>query len=186
MTSARRILLLDACCLLNLYATRQLREIALMSRFQFGIVNHVLFREALYIRVPAATGNRETAESLDLKPLIRERVIEELRLESPAEVSTFIDFSVRMDDGEAETGAIAFHRGYAIATDDRKARRVLEEMAPAVPLVSTLELVKEWAQSVSASVPQIQEALRSMETSASYLPGRRDSRFSWWKSVMNR
>lgn len=181
-----QILLLDACCLRNLYATHRLRAIALASRCQFGVVEHVITSEALFIWVPIENGNREEAEPLPLQPLMGEGLIDIFRLENLQETTAFTDFSVRMDNGEAETGAIALHRGYAIATDDRKARRVLQAMAPAVPLLSTLALVQEWAQSTAVSVSQIQEVLRAMETGVSYFPGRRDPLFAWWQSIMNR
>ena len=42
-----------------------------------------------------------------------------------------MDLSAVIDDGEAITGAIALHRGYAVAIDDRKARRVLGKRVPA-------------------------------------------------------
>ena len=81
---------------------------------------------------------------MDLTSLLEEGLIQLMRLEHPAEEISFIDLVANLDDGEAVTGALAFRRGWSVATDDRKARRVLGQLNPPVELVSTLELLKLW------------------------------------------
>ena len=184
MTSPSEFLLLDASCLLNLYATGRLREIALALPYPLGVTDYVCEQEALYMWRPDPSGNREEREPVDISPLIDEGLIEVAHLESVEEEATFIDLAAQIDDGEAVTGALALHRGYSLATDDRKARRVLGESAPTVPLVSTLELVKLWAEASSASPDVLRSALDGMRTGASYIPGDRDPLYSWWSEVM--
>ena len=81
---------------------------------------------------------------MDLSLWSDEDLIRVMRLESEEEERTFVDLAALMDDGEAVTGAIALHRGYAVATDDRKARRILAERPRSITLVSTLDLLKLW------------------------------------------
>ena len=88
-----------------------------------------------------------------------------------------------VDDGEAMTAAIAVHRGFAVATDDRKARRVLVEHAPFVPLVSTLKLLRQWAEESSVAQSDLQPAMVTMRSGANYVPGERDPHYEWWQSV---
>ena len=87
-----------------------------------------------------------------------------------------------MDDGEAVTGAIALNRGYSVAIDDRKARRVLGEKAPGMRLVSTLELMRRWAESVT--IEEVGRALRAMQHRARYIPGQQDPLYAWWHTMM--
>ena len=178
------LVLLDASCLINLYATGRLRDIALAVPYRLGVADYVLEREALYVWRPGGSVAEETRVPVDLEHLVEEGLIRVMRLESEEEERTFVDLAALMDDGEAVTGAIALHRGYAVATDDRKARRILAEHPRSITLVSTLELLKLWDGEVSVSEAELREALAAMESSASYLPGDRDPLRGWWRSVM--
>ncbi len=186
MIQPPQTLLLDACCLLNLYVTGYLREIASSLPVEFGVADYVATIEVLFIRKPGETGDEGLLEPVDIKPLINDDVLQVFHLDHPDEKMKFLDLAVAMDDGEAETGAIAFHRGYAVATDDRKARNVLGVAAPSVRLVSTLELLKEWAETSGISDAELKRAFHLMDTAASYIPGKRDSLFCWWESVLCR
>ena len=49
MTQRFDILILDASCLLNLYATGRSRDIALTLPYRLGVADYVLEREVLYV-----------------------------------------------------------------------------------------------------------------------------------------
>ena len=184
MTDSPRFLLLEASCLLNLYATGFLREITATLPYQLAVADYVLEQEALYIWLPEPDETREERIPVDPSPLVSEGLILVMRLEHLEEELTFVDLAVSIDDGEATTGALAFHRGCSVATDDRKARRVLGERIPAVPLVSTLELLNLWAKDESVSNVELQAAMTRMRTGASYVPGYRDPLYEWWREVI--
>ena len=134
------------------------------------MTEYVLEQEALYTWLPDSTGTRERQEPLDISSHIREGLIQVMRLEQLEEELTFVDLAASIDDGEAVTGAIALHRGCSVATDDRKARRVLGELEPPVSLVSTLELLKLWTQEGSVSDVELRSAMVSMRIGASIFP----------------
>ena len=185
MQGSPRSLLLDASCLLNLYATGRLREIAAALPYHLAVADYVLEQEALYTWVADPDGTHVQREPVDLSPLVGEGLIRVMRLEHPDEELAFVDLAASIDEGEAVTGAIAFRRGCAVATDDRKARRVIRERVPAASLVSTLELLELWARESSVSQAELQAAMMSMQTGASYVPGPRDPRHGWWRQVMH-
>ena len=107
MTDSPRLLLLDASCLLNLYATGFLREIADTLPYQFAVADYVLEQEALYIWLPESDETREERVTVDLSQLVSEGMIIVMRLERLEEEVTFVDLAVSIDDGEAMTGALA-------------------------------------------------------------------------------
>lgn len=78
------LLLLDACCAINLLAS--------------GAADEIL-------------------ESLASDAAVACLVSEE--------EETYVNLALQLDDGEAATGALAIHRGAVVATDDRKAIRIL-------------------------------------------------------------
>ena len=176
------ILLLDASCLLNLYATSRLLEVAQALPWQLAVVDYVMEQEALYVRtVELYEGEVETVQ-VDLSPLIEGGLLVVVRLETAGEEAHFVELAANLDDGEAMTGVIARNRGYAVAIDDRKARRVLGEWAPGVRLVSTLELMQQWGASVP--IEDVSRALRSMRHGARYFPGPRDPQYEWWRNIV--
>ena len=177
-------LILDASCLLNLYATERFGEILASLREQVGVADYVLEEEALFIRREASADGQDDQFLVDLSPFVSEGLVEVMRLESPNEETTFVTLAALIDDGEAVTAALALHRGCSVATDDRKARRVLAEQAPTVPLVTTLDLVSQWEETMSVPLGELRTALERMRSGASYVPGPRDPRYGWWLDLM--
>ena len=175
------VLLLDASCLLNLYATGRLIEIAGSLPWQLAVVDYIMKNEALYVRTIGAEEQGEIVP-VDILPLIEEGLLLAVRLETSSEEASFIDLAAILDDGEAMTGAIALNRGHSVAIDDRKARRVLGEKAPGLRLFSILGLMREWSASVT--VQEVSHALHVMQHRARYVAGQRDPLYAWWRDMM--
>ena len=175
------MLLLDASCLLNLYATDRLTEIAAALPWQLAVVDYVMEQEVLYVITNGAEGDQEERFPVDLSPLVDAGLLLVLRLETPTEEASFVELAAILDDGEAVTGAIAFNRGHLVAIDDRKARGVLSEKAFSRGLVSTLEILHQWC--VSVPVEEVAQALRAMRRRARYVPSQQDPLYAWWRDV---
>ncbi len=178
------IVLLDASCLLNFYATGRLRDIALALPFRLGAAEYVLEQEALYIWRPGPDREQEDRVKVDLSPLVEEGVILVLRLEHQEEEATFVDLAALVDDGEAISAALALNHGCGLATDDRKARRVVSEYAPSVSLMSTLGILKEWSERNLVKSPELRDVMLTMQRSASYIPSERDPLYGWWRATL--
>ena len=183
ITPSRELILLDASCLLNLYATGRLRDIALDLPYRLGVAEYVREREALYVWRRGSTGDEDKRVPVDLTSLVDEGAIQVVRPERPEEEAAFVDLAAVVDDGEAVTIALALHRGYSVATDDRKARRILAELAQSIPLFSTLELLKAWAERASVSNSELRQAMLAIQSDASYIPSVRDPLYEWWLTI---
>jgi len=178
------LLLLDASCLLNLFATDRLHEIADVLPYQLCVADYVAEREALYVRRAGPTDAEEVQIPVDLAPLFEEGLIQLMCLENPTEEATYVNLAAHLDEGEAITGALALHRDCSIATDDRKARRVLRQFSASVELLSTLELLKQWAEKGQVPGDELGAAVTKIRTGASYVPGPRDPLYPWWRSIV--
>ena len=176
----QRPILLDASCLLNLYASGRLREIAKTLPQPLAVAEYVMQQEALYIRRRRSERHPEEREPVNIAPLVSAGLIQLLTINNEAEAATFVDFAREMDDGEAVTCALAIHRRCDVATDDRKARGVLGRRAPHVLLVSTLDLMKQWAGLAGVVKEEIRAALLNIWAGANYYPGERDPLYGWW------
>ena len=177
------VLLLDASCLLNLYATGRLLEIAQALAWQLAVVDYVMEQEALYVRTIGQFDEQGETVPVDLSQLVDGGLLVVVRLETASEEAHFVELAANLDDGEAMTGAIGRNRGYAVAIDDRKARRVLGEWAHELRLISTLEIVRRWSATVPAQ--EVTRALEAMRYGARYVPGNRDPLYRWWRDLID-
>lgn len=119
-------------------------------------------------------------EAINLSSLTEPGLIEVISA-TVEELSLFIDLSVGLDDGEAMTAALAIQRGFSVATDDKAAIRAL---AGRVPVFSTLELVKLWADQHRIAAELLQDALTNLRVRGSYLPGRGHPLRPWWNDIL--
>ena len=178
-------ILLDASCLLNLYSTGRLRDILEVLPQQFVVAAYVRDVEVIYTWRQNPIGEGEIKEEVNLAGVINEGLLVVFDLEGPEETATFVDLASVMDDGEAVSGALASHHGYALATDDRKARRELRVRLPSLGLVSTLELMKQWSEVIPVTECELRTALEAMIFGASYVPGRSDPLYEWWLEALD-
>jgi predicted nucleic acid-binding protein len=176
-------LLLDACCIINLFATGRVEEILAALPYEFATSRLIVEREVISITRPS-----KSTDTLD------KEVIHPSRLESlpglaimdfsgDKELDFFIHFATHLDDGEASVCALALARGGALATDDRKAIRLLAGTRPEIKVVQTPELLYQWAQLLRIRDPEIGGVLQAVEQNARFRP-RRDAPYSdWWERL---
>jgi predicted nucleic acid-binding protein len=169
-------LLLDACVVLSLYASRRMEEILGTSEGPFLVAEAVL-HETLYVHVNVG-GVREK-EPVVLDPLLTAGILAVVEPESEDELLTYFDLALQLDDGEAMSGAIALHRGYRIATDDGKMIRLLGQR---LPIVGTLDLVRAWVEAESMAPQPVREALIGI-AERGYVPGRTHPHRHWWDQM---
>ena len=180
--SLPELIFLDTGCLLNLYASRNLESIMTTISSDFAVADYVLDQEAIYVWSGSQNDESRERTPVNIVPLIQQNLIRVESLLSESEKSTFIDLAARMDDGEAITGALAIHRNGGVATDDVKARRILTQWAVPVPVISTLDLVKQWAELAGMESGDVRQILQNIYWGATYFPGRRDPLYDWWRS----
>jgi predicted nucleic acid-binding protein len=174
-------LLLDACVVVNLYATRQMPAILMASGTSHAIVNTV-YREAQYVYRGGDGEDAREREQIDLLPLVASNLLPVIDATDEDELLIYIDLSRELDDGEAMTAAVAIHRGYTVATDDRKAVHVLQRHQ--VPLCTSLDLIKAWAERQSVSSEMVRMALRDLRQRGNYLPANRHPLKAWWDEML--
>ena len=98
----------------------------------------------------------------------------------PSEQVAFAELAQQIDDGEAATLAVAIHRGWAFATDDRKARRLARTVDPPVELVTTPALLYGWAAEHDEPAERVSDVLHRIERRARFVPPRSDPHRDWW------
>ncbi len=171
------VTLLDACAVINLYATRRMDAILAAVPTAVGVVELVQ-SEAHYVLRGGPGEDAREREPVDLASSI---AAGRLRIVAPteSELAAFVDLTLSLDDGEAMTAAVAIARGWVVATDDRKAERVLSNR---VRTRSTLDLVKAWSDEANIDATELWVVLTDLRERGSYLPRRVHPLREWWEA----
>lgn len=174
------LLLLDACTVINLFASRRMIEILQAQNQPAGIVEAV-HRETVYVFKGGDGDDAREREPVDLSPVIASGT---LWLVDPTDVELddFIDLTLYFKgDGEAMTIAVALARGWIVVTDDRKAIRVI---AGRTQIRSSLDLVKTWAETLAIGESDLRTVLHDLRARGHYTPGKEHPLRSWWDLVL--
>jgi len=175
-------LILDACCIINLVASGYMPEILRSVPSKMAVAEYVHEVETLRVYDGPEDDVRRSAKRIELQPLIEDGLLMVVSLDSEAEKIIFINLAAELDDGEAYTGAIASHRGWAIATDDRKATALLTRYFPRLQIVSTPEILKHWADSNSPPREVLRAAIRNIRLRGDFDVGPHHPLYAWWQS----
>lgn len=173
--------IVDACCLINLYASGKIQAIIPACGGSFYVSEQVQ-RESLSIReIDPADPSILIPSQINLIPDLSNGLIRECRLETEEEIESYVNFATEVDDGEASSLAIAKARNWVIATDDRKAIRLACESGIAV--ITTPELIERWVKATKPSEEEIRQTIRAIERFARFRPRRGNPLHDWWASM---
>lgn len=177
----RDYLILNACVLLNLIATGIIQDI--LKVIAQNVVICILVKgESLYLRKEDINEN----EPIEIDNLINQSVLQICDLENIDEQNLFVNLAAELDDGEAMSMAIALSRNWHLATDDKKARRIFTENAKDNNLlISTTDLIKEWAEIENIDDLIIKSILLKVERKASFRPPKSDINLQWWNDILS-
>ena len=176
-----RLTLLDACAVINFYATG-IMEGVLASLPGPVAVADIVTREAQYVRRGGSGDDADEREQVDLAPYLAAGLVTVISTEDEDELLTFLDFSLVVDEGEAVTAALAVHRQATVVTDDRKAIRLLTTHG--VQVRSTLAVLRTYCDETSASEDQVRLILSNLRRRARYEPRRDHPYRPWWDTVL--
>lgn len=174
--------ILDACCVLNFCASEYLIEILESIPAQVVVTEVVRERELLTLQRLRDENNEDVSQ---FETAIEKGLLSIIDFSSEIEEETFVNYVFELgDDGESATGAIAFHRDWAIATDDKRAISFFERESPHLQILSTLAIVKNWSEQETLSSATLRSVLSAIRTRGRYVPHRNHPLLSWWKDVM--
>jgi predicted nucleic acid-binding protein len=98
----------------------------------------------------------------------------------------YIELALSLDDGEAESVAIAESRHFALATDDKKARRLIQNEGIKIELWSTCSLLQLWQNKCSVSDADMKIVIGSIFSRARYRPKGGHPDYDWWVGLLSK
>lgn len=175
-------IILDACCILNFSASGDFLAILKSLPAQVVVAEVVRKQE---LRTLQRLEDEENEGAIQLEKAIQQGLLLVMDFESNREEETFVNYAFELgDDGESATFAIAFHRGWTVATDDKKAITFFQKEAPHCQILSTLEIVKHWSEEAKLDAAKLKIALGAIRNKGRYLPNRTHPLLGWWESIM--
>ncbi len=177
---ANRPAVIDTCVLINLLATERMVEICRLIA-PLCLVCSAVSAESLYLRSLEPDGK---LEPINLSPLFANGTLTSCKIEEPAEENLYVSYALELDDGEAMSLALAHARNLALATDERKARRLARENAPRIKLISTAEIVHAWAKDKRRE--EAISAVRVISARARFQPPDSYPLANWWNGLLGR
>ncbi len=173
---------LDACCVLNFCASGHF--IAILKSIPAQVVVTKVVRDKELITLQHLK-DEENEATIQFETAITQGLLLVVDFESQLEEETFVNFAFELgDDGESATCAIAITRGWAIATDDKKAISFSQKEAPHLQVLSTLEIIKNWSEVANLASTELRAVLGDLRTKGRYIPHRNHSLLSWWENLM--
>ena len=175
------VAIFDACVLINLMASGRAEEILTGSEYKFGICT-VVSSETIYLR---AADSNAPPDEVKLDPFMKSKSLTVYGLSGDTEQTLYVDYAADLDDGEAMTLALAFSRGFSMATDDRKARRIfLKEIGDSTRLLSTAQILRAWSKKEGLASGELKKLLLEVSRRGRFSPPSGDPDFSWWSKAV--
>jgi predicted nucleic acid-binding protein len=173
--------LLDACCILNFCASGQFLEILKSISAEVAVTTVVQERELKTLQRLKEEGNEG---AIQFEKAIKQRLLMVVDFESAEEEESFVNYAAILDDGESATCAIAVHRKWAIATDDKLAIAFIQQEASYLQILSTPEIIKHWSEEADIDSSTLRNVLNAVRVNGRYLPQKIHPLRSWWEAAL--
>lgn len=175
---ARQSVLLDTCVLINLLASDEIEPI-LRATGKTVFICAAVVKEGTYLRSDDLED--PSPQPVNLDELVQTGVLTLCSLKSEEEEHLFVEYAAQLSDGEAMSLAIAEVRGFLLATDDRKARRLfLAATRNPQRLLSTPQLMKGWSRAARTTKERLKLTLLRIARRARFIPSSDDGNYDWW------
>ncbi|MBD2568007.1 hypothetical protein [Anabaena lutea] len=172
--------LLDACCIFNFCASGQFLAILKSLPAEIVVTTVVQERE---LNTLQKLQEEENDAVLEFEEAIQTGLLKVVDFESEAEEESFVNYAAVLDDGESASCAIAFHRGWAIATDDKGAIKFIQRTAPHIQVISTPEIIKHWSDVENIDSSTLRNVLQAIRSKANYSPPNDHPLRNWWTNA---
>ena len=177
-------LILDACCAINLYSSGHMGSILESLGVSVYIAEYVYTEELVSLTSESNFRELNHEEQYNLDLMMQKGLFALASLSSDLEQNLFVNLASMIDDGEAATAALAVNRRWSLGTDDRGAIGYFTQNDFTFEIVSTLEIVKFWADTNAMEPDMVKTALTNIRTHGRYRPKSSHPLYPWWSKYM--
>ncbi|HEU4728647.1 MAG TPA: hypothetical protein VFT22_12175 [Kofleriaceae bacterium] len=180
-----RALVIDACCTLNVLATRLEVEIVKSCDLSLLISEHA-HGEALFLHSPPDQDGLRTKHAASTERLRDAGYLEIRALDTTALQDAFVECAAQLRDEDASCVALAGVLGLPLMTDDGKERRVAKGIFPGIELISTLDVLRTAAEALALSEDALLRMATDLRWRGNFAPPRRDPLSRWYAELLRK
>lgn len=180
---AIREVVIDACCTLNLLATR--REVEIVGALEIRLLDTPKTAgEPLFLWTPPGEDSERTRQHVTTEALRQSGHLTTRALDTDALVDAFVGAAARIKDTDASCIALAGTLGLPLITDDRKERRIATDMFPSIELISTLDILYDASRALGWKQDDLVRVAVALRWGGNFAPPRQDPRGPWYANLL--
>jgi hypothetical protein len=180
-----RSLVIDACCTLNVLATRLEIEIVQACDLQLMISDRA-HGEALFLHTPPDDDGVRTRQPASTERLRAAGRLEIRALDSDLLLDAFVECAAQLRDADASCVALAGILGLPLMTDDGKEQRVARASFPKIEVVSTLAVLRDAVRRLGLAEDDQLRLAADLRWRGNFAPPRRDPLSSWYADLLRK
>ncbi|TMQ04594.1 MAG: hypothetical protein E6J90_51075 [Deltaproteobacteria bacterium] len=180
-----RPLVIDACCTLNVLATRFELEIVQACDLSL-LISDRAHGEALFLHSAPDDDGVRSKEPASTERLRVAGRLEIRSLDTDSLVDAFIECAAQLRDQDASCVALAGVLGVPLMTDDAKEQRVAREVFPKIEIVSTLAVVHDAVRNLGLSDDDQLRLAVDLRWRGNFAPPRKDPLSSWYADLLRK
>lgn len=154
---------------------------------RFAVCSHVKDKEALGVFNGQVISGKRQRTPINLEPLISEGILEIAAHDWQIHANQIIVLGRAGISGMGEkiSGAIALENNWGIVTDDRHAYQKLTVLMPRTQILTTIDLVRHWADMESVSLDVLRDVLEKIRIGGNAEPAEDHPHYAWVMSVVS-
>jgi len=180
-----RSLVIDACCTLNMLATRLEVEIVKSCDLRL-LLSERAHGEALFLHSPPDEDGLRTKHPASTERLRDAGYLEIRALDTAALQDAFVECAAQLRDEDASCVALAGVLGLPLMTDDGKERRVAKDIFPKIEVISTLAVLHDAAEALAPSEDDLLHMATNLRWRGNFAPPRRDPLSTWYAELLRK
>jgi hypothetical protein len=180
-----RPLVIDACCMLNVLATRLELEIARACDLEL-IISDRAHGEALFLHTPPDGDGVRSKEPASTERLLSAGHLQIRKIDTAPLVDAFVECATQLREEDASCVALAGVLGLPLMTDDGKERRVARAIFPKLEIASTLSVLHDAVRKLRLSEKAQLRLAADLRWRGNFAPPRKDPLSAWYADLLFR
>lgn len=180
-----RVVVVDACCMLNLLATGLEVEIATALDAVLILTPHA-YGETQFLCGPPDPDDEEQKPTRIPVDLTRLRQADRLQIHRFGDevAEAFVACAVHLRDADASSVALAAMLKAPLASDDGRVQKIARQVYPWLQVTTTLQIVRESVERLGISGGELRALLQDLRQRGNFEPPRRDPERAWFDRAM--
>ena len=181
----QRLIVIDACCTLNLLATRREDEILAGANLAL-VMGERAHGEAIFLSTPPDETGLRARESASTERLLSSDRLSIRALDTGPLIDAFVACAPFLRDADASCVALAAVLALPLATDDAKERRVARSLFPQIEILTTLDILHDALGALALPESEELRLAFDLRWRGNFVPPKNDPLGDWYADLLRR